>query len=696
MKTAIKFYIAVVAVLVLCLTLNKESSGQTPAKESVNEKIAGNILLKVKAYENRIVLRWAINHSAVWLLVNDLGIKIDRIILDENNKPLSKTWETISQIPVKPLGKPSYQTLALKNQSNNSLLLGAEALFGNASIKAPGIKNQSELMDAGMEFENKYTMAMLAADMDTLTANALGQRYTDRLQVNEKYKYAYRLYLSTKAPNIFSVDTAFYMVPGSSKAEKPAPRNVQAKNKDKAIHILIPNDGVYNTFTSYNIERGTDGRHFSRINDKPLVFNRLDSSSMFLFVDSVVNHKKYYYRVNGIDAFADTSYYAPTVSGMAQNFTAPPKGYLSAVVLNGKKVKLNWIQEKYEQRPIAGFIIRKGAAMDALDKYITEKMLPASQNEFIDEKTNLVAGAYYQVLAVDTSGNYTGSNVQFVFAYDSIPPIPPIGLKATVDTTGIVKLQWNRDSNDNIQGYRIFTSNRKTASFSPISSDFVRDTLFTDTLDKSILNKEVYYRIVAVDGNNNHSAFSDIVTAIRPKLVKTPSPVIKDYSVSNGSVTLTWALPSARDRKSTKILRRLAQDTVWNTIADVPLRILSYKDSLLQESSNYEYAVVVIDENNKWSEISFPLQVFVYATDSAIPEQFSVITRDNKTTLSWNKPKKGEVAYYVIYKDGGNGLTQLEATDGKFTEFTDTGPAAKYGIKAVFKNNKTSAMVVSR
>ena len=114
------------------------------------------------------------------------------------------------------------------------------------------------------------------------------------------------------------------------------------------------------------------------------------------------------------------------------------------------------------------------------------------------------------------------------------------------------------------------------------------------------------------------------------------------------------------------------------------------------ESSNYEYAVVVTDENNKWSEISFPLQVFVYATDSAVPEQFSVITRDNKTTLSWNKPKKGEVAYYVIYKDSGNGLTQLEAADGKLTVFTDAGAATKYGIKAVFKNNKTSAMVVSR
>lgn len=696
MKITIESFRVIIISLLLCITINIKTKAQVVQAKAADEKIIGNILLKVKTYDNRIVLRWAINHSGVWLLANKLGVKIDRIILDENNKPLAKGWEPILQQPIRPWGKDYFRQSVLKHQNNNSLLLAAEALFGNASIASPSTKNQSELMDASMEFDNKYTMAMLASDMDTLAANALGQRYTDRLMVNEKYKYAYRVYLSDKAPNIFVVDTAFYMVPGSSKAEKLAPRNVQAKNKDKAIHILIPNDGVYNTFTSYNIERGTDGKKFSRINDKPVVFNRLDSSSTFLFVDSVVNYKKYYYRVNGIDAFADTSYYSPTVSAMAQNLTAPPKGYLSATVLAGKKVKLNWVQDNTEQRPIAGFIIRKGKAIDVLDEYITEKMLPATRKEFIDEKVNLVAGAYYQVLAVDTSGNYAGSNVQFVFAYDSIPPLSPTGLKVAVDTTGIVKLQWNIDYNDNIQGYRIFAANHKTASFSPISSDFVRDTIFTDTLDKSVLNKEVYYRIVAVDGNNNHSPFSEIITAIRPKLVKTPSPVIKDYSVSNGGVTLSWVLPPARDSKSTKLLRRITRDTVWNTIANVPLTVLSYKDSLLQESNNYEYAVVVVDQNNKWSEISFPLQVYVYATDSAVPEQFAVMMKDNKSTLSWQKPKKGEVAYYVIYKDNGNGLTQFDSVDGKLSTFTDAGAAAKYGIKAVFKNNKTSAMVTSK
>ncbi|MHC8948601.1 fibronectin type III domain-containing protein [Sphingobacterium hungaricum] len=665
-------------------------------QDSVEEKITGTIFLKVKAYADKLVLRWGIDNSALWLVSNEVGIGIDRIILDEQNKPLLNSWTRINTIPIKPYSEEIFRQKVLADTSNHALLIAAEALFGSPSIASPSVEDQEGLENASLEFENKYTLAMLAADMDPLAADALGMRYSDAIEVNGNYKYAYRVYVDTLLPEIFEIDTAFYLLPGGMKDEIYSPRNVKTVGKDGAIHIQIPNDRFYNTFSSYNVERSEDGKHFARLNNIPIVFNQLEDAEHFIYIDSVENYRKYYYRVNGVDAFADTSYYAPTMSSIAKQQTAPPSGFLTAVVEQGKKTHLSWTQDLYEDRPIAGFIVRKGVQMDQLDDYLTTALLPANQREFVDEKPNLVEGAYYQVLAVDTAGNYSGTNVQYVFAYDSIPPLSPSGLRGVADTTGKVTLSWNLNDSDNIQGYRVFMSNQKNGSFSPITSDFVRDTVFIDSLDRSVLNKEIYYRIVAVDGNSNHSDFSEIVTVLRPKMVMTPAPVIENYQVSQGKVSFSWVLPPAKDSKKTEVLRRLANDTTWITLAQVPLTTLNHTDSTVFSSQTYEYAVRVIDENNKASEISFPLQVFVYSTENNAPQNLIVKVENEQSILSWTVPEKGEVDYYIIYKEENNNLVQYDSVDGNQNSYSDRNFGKKYGLKAVFKNQIMSIMLSSQ
>jgi hypothetical protein len=696
-RIIVKYSICVIALVygLALLHLGSSQAQTVSTTDTLEEKITGNIFLKVKAYPNKLVLRWGIDNAAIWLVANDVGIGIDRIVLDEQNKPLNNQWTKVNVQPIKPLDQDLFRQQVLADTGNNALLIAAEALFGNPSIAAPSIEDQESLKNASMEFENKYTLAMMAADMDTLSANALGMRYTDHLAVNGTYKYAYRVYIDSPLPSVFEVDTAFYLLPGSMKDEIYSPRNVKAVGKDRAIHILIPNDGLHNTYTSYNIERSEDGARFTRLNAIPIVFNRLVDAKDFIYIDSVENYKKYYYRVNGIDAFADTSYYAPVVSSLAQQQTAPPRGYLMARIEQGKNAHLSWTQETYADRPIAGFIVRKGAQMDQLNDYLTEELLPASQREYTDRNTDLVKGVYYQVLAVDTAGNYAGTNVQYVFAYDSIPPLPPTGLQGFVDSTGVVTVRWNVDYLDNIQGYRVFMSNQKSGSYSPITADFVRDSVFVDTLDRSVLNKEIYYRVVAIDGNSNHSDFSDILTVARPKMVQTPAPVIENYKVSDGTVTFSWVLPPGDDSKSVEVLRRVALDTLWSTLATLPLETLSYTDSAVEASRNYEYAVRVRDDANKASEISFPLQVFVYATARNAPGSLTVKIENEKPVLSWNAPADMEVDYYIIYKEDGNGLVQYDAVTGSEHTYTDVVAGKKYGLKAVFKNQTMSALLVS-
>lgn len=690
-----KFVYSIFLILVL-LGLHQHIQAQDTSepRDSIQETIDGKLYLKVKPYADKLVLRWGIDNSAAWLAIRETGVHIERVILDEHNQPLfSKGWERITSEPVKPWDESTFKAKGLSDTTNDALLLVGQTLFGGSSVQTDGIEDLPALEDASMEFENNFLLAFLGADMDTTAATALGVRYVDKSPVNNSYKYAYKIYPAQILPPVFQIDTAFFITHGKLKDEKYSPRYVQVKGEDEYVRIILPKDQLYNIYTSYYFERSEDGKNFVQLHKKPIIFNQLDSSLTYIFIDSIPNYKAYYYRVRGKDAFGDFSEYSPIVSGMATNQTAPPVGQLFAST-NGIQVKLNWSQSTYRDRPIAGYIIRRGKQRSDLNEYLTEKLLPPTQTEFTDTPPSLTSGVFYQVLSVDTSGNYSGTNIQYVFAYDSIPPSVPTGLRAQVDSIGKVVLSWNMDYSDYIQGYRVFVSNVRNADFSPLNSDLVRDTVFVDSLDASVLNKEVYYRIVAVDGNNNHSDFSEILTVKRPKMVKDPAPVIGSYEVKSKMVQFSWDVPSNIDIKEIRILRKPQKDSTWMTIAYLPLESREYKDESVEESQVYEYAVATCDFEGRLSNISYPLSVFVYASNKPAPENLVIKNKGETKMLTWNHPGKAKVSYYILYKDTGEGLEQFDSVEGNITEYIlgkDTGQ--RYGIRAVYNDSTKSTLV---
>ena len=685
-----KNLIRILSIFIIISSCIQILSAQDNVQKDKDEIIEGKLRLVLKPYADKIVLRWGIDNSTAWMILRQCGVKIDRIELDEFNKPLGGSWQTITPQAIKPWTSGDFQAMVSRDSLSNPIWMVGQSLFGTGSFNDVSASNLTSIEDAGLEFDNKFMLAFMAADMDPKAAEILGVRYEDKMQVKSTHKYAYKVYPAEKLPDIFKIDTAFYITKGSLKDELHSPRYFSAEGKDHQIFLTLPRDPIYNTYSTYYFERSIDGRNFAPIHSTPIAFNQLDSTSSYLFTDSVDNYTTYYYRVRGKDAFGDMSQYSNVASAMGINQNAPPNGQLYSSI-NGTEVTLRWIQEAIENRPIAGFIVRRGDKYTLLNEYLNDKLLPPTQFEFKDSPPKLTAGVYYQVLAVDTSGNYSGTNVQFVFAYDSIPPAAPVGMYAKVDTSGVVRLSWKADKADNIQGYRIFTAHSEIADFSPINSDLVRDTVFIDTLDRSVLNKKVYYKFVAIDANNNHSTFSDILVVERPKRVKTPAPVIRDYIVQQNAVTFEWNLPSADDNKSIKILRRPSKDTIWNEIADLPLTTKSYKDDSVQESRTYDYAVVVLDDLGRWSEISYPLSVYVYANEVSVVEEAKMIEKDNKKILTWKLNKKNNPEYFVLYRDIGEGLEQFESVKGEDRQIVlENEKSKKFGIRVIYGDQRKS------
>ncbi|MGI6573249.1 MAG: fibronectin type III domain-containing protein [Fermentimonas sp.] len=682
--------IIVTAALIAC-AISLVAQEQKTAAEETEGIIKASIKMMVKGYkDNRMVLRWSVDETAAWPFMQHTGVWIDYVVLDENNKYIGDSWTRLNPEPVMAWPADKLKQLVTP-QSDENLLIAAQALYGSIGADTDDT-NMGGIMEGEMAYSNIISLAMLAADRLPQAADVLGLRYEYKVDINSDYKYGYRIYPAGTHP-LFEVDTAYYLYPGGAINDVRAPSLVQARGKDGYIEIYWPKGTGRNNFTYYNVERSEDGKTFHKIHEKPLVFN-MDVINEFVYADSVQNYKTWYYRVNGIDAFGDESYWCPTVWAMGRNLTPPTPVFLSGTIdKTDGVVQLKWQTPPDED--LKGYVIRRGRSREVLDEAVTPTMLPPTTTTYTDKPDDLVEGVYYQLLAVDTALNYSYSNIPYFFVHDTIPPLPPTGLKGSIDTTGVVRLSWNLDYDDNVYAYRVFVSNNIGTSFSPASSALVEDTVFVDSISRTLTNREIYYRVLAIDGNNNQSPMSNILVLKRPKFAPSPAPVIGLFTIRDEEVSFDMSVYPDEENVAIYIFRKEVDEEKWVPIDSIPPNRTSYTDNTVEAGKTYQYMLRTKDIFNMYSHESFPLEVYVYRLAKNAPDiVFKVSLDKNTAKLNWVKPKE-PVSFYILYKDSGKGLMQYKSFNNNEFSFSETiAGKTRYGIQAVYDDNDMEERVI--
>ncbi|MBN1766119.1 MAG: carbohydrate binding domain-containing protein [Sedimentisphaerales bacterium] len=130
-----------------------------------------------------------------------------------------------------------------------------------------------------------------------------------------------------------------------------------------------------------------------------------------------------------------------------------------------------------------------------------------SSSDYID--TNVLNGVtyYYVVTAVDNSTNESGySNEDDATPVNSTPPAAPTGLTAS-DIIGSISLDWNDNSESDLDGYNVFRSTTSGSGYSQINVSLVSSS---DYIDHTVSNDITYYYVVtAVDIASNESGYSN-------------------------------------------------------------------------------------------------------------------------------------------------------------------------------------------
>ncbi len=637
---------------------------------SIHGQSRAHLRLIGAAIGDSVVLRWAVANDDAWPRANIAGYLLERTELDLKNKVVGRSLQRITPDTIRPW---SYKTLEQKvNRKDTFALLAAQCLYGKA-MRTTTVSGDliAALKEADTDLSNRHGFALIAADLSAQAADLLGWRWVDR-DIKKGHKYLYLLHCAPLAGQAMS-DTAMYMIKPEEYLPLAAP----------APPVLIGSEGHISLvwekqpqFSAYYPERSTDGVHFQRLTEKPYmewIPRERPNRDSISYVDSVgVNYKRFYYRLVGINPFAQLTPPSAVSSSMAIDRTPPPAPEdVQLENIGEQQVKLSW-RNPSGTEIVQGIVIGKTPEPSTPVVRITETLLPPGTTEFTDESAWQFGTNFYTVGLVDTAGNIGWSSLMYVVMKDAGAPLQPRGLKGSIDTSGLVKLSWSLGADYDLKGYNLYFANQADHVFIPLADTLITDTVFQYRIDLNNLTEHIYFKIKAFDYNLKESAASDVLELTKPDLVAPDAPVFDDYKVTENSVYLHWRPASSSDLAAQRLLRRNAGST-WTTLATLSLEIRAWTDTLLAAGQSWEYAIQAVDDAGLLSEPSFPVGVKIPAASkkkNVLGLKASWDEAKNQIQLNWQPDAVCD--HLLIYRaDGDNGLELWAKVPGTATSFSD-------------------------
>ncbi|MDR1527831.1 MAG: hypothetical protein LBS46_09240 [Dysgonamonadaceae bacterium] len=639
--------------------------------------------------KDSILLRWAPADKQTWDLGNRYGYLVERYTILRDGQLLEdKEPVVLTSSPQKPAPLAMWEPY----QEDKYVSVAAQCIFGEPE-PVPMV-SPSTIASKYREELNRFSMALYAADQSVLTAGLSGLYWVDKtVAANEKYLYTVHI----AAPDSIPVDTAYTFTGLSEYQPLPKPLELTARWEDKKVQLswnILYLNPIYN---SYIVEKSTDGKHYTAISENAVVQAVAENTvpEYAYRSDSLPDNRTvWYYRVKGINAFGETGPPSDSIVGHGRIPITYAPVIVNKEVINNKSVRLQWSYPDEMNQYITGFrIYRSDRPTGSKEKIFETKK--ASDREFIDKKPDMTN--YYVLSVFDEEKEKVSPLHTYAELIDSIPPHTPSGLVGQIDSLGIVRLTWRRNTDRDINGYRIFRSNHPDFEFLLISPVMVTDTVFVDSVNVNTLNKAIYYRLCAEDLRLNRSDFGNLLALKLPDKIPPVAPVVQSVEEQKKGLQITWFNSSSDDVVRHHIYRKTNNDTVFHYLTGIERQagIQSvYKDNSVQAGETYIYQVQAEDDSGWYSPFSSP--VLKKAPGEPV-EQIVLKKQENpdKIRLSWTIQSKKKVERVLIYKAINDApIRLLEYSMGN--DYTDTEMALektyRYRIKAVYEDGSSSEL----
>ncbi|HVU54781.1 MAG TPA: hypothetical protein VHD83_06985 [Puia sp.] len=639
-----------------------------------------HVRMLAKAYEDSIVVRWSPENAVGWQLGRDSGYIITRIDYTDAQHPVSSV---LSASPFKPMTLDEMK--AHLDRNDKYAAIAAQAMYGKefrmTRQEPKGFAKQAKQSHDVMNF--RYAFSMQAADFSAPVATALALRWVDKdVKKGSKYVYLITMRAGNKSYVLDSAATFLTNVKGT---QPQVPEGLEAYGFDRRVELHWHRRQMGN-FSAYFIQRSDDGgKTFKALNELPYfspdqvpgdkkdTLHRKIASLLRdhqVYIDSIPqDYRMYYYRVQGINAFAERSDWSAAVKVQGRDLTGPmPPVIDSANNLAGSRIRIHWTQ-RLVQPDLAGYYVSRANSVKGPFYPLTKSLLDKGARSFIDTAALPHQPNYYVVMAVDTAKNVSTSAAFAGYLTDTVAPAAPTGVAGTIDSNGLVHLHWAVNKEADIKGYKVYYGYNPGYEFSQLTIVPVTDNQYTDSISMQNLDRVIYYKVVAVDKSNNHSAYSVPVGLKKPLVVPPTAPVAGAVSTAGRGVTIEWIESRSRGAAGYEVFRK-GPDTLWHSVGvlhqDWNKRSLLFTDTAVRTNTDYYYAAETIDSTGSRSVRSFAVHVRHHAVDSlAVPVHLrAVADRKQHVTLSWEYQDSGDF-FFVVYRGVNNGAMDPWHSFGK-------------------------------
>jgi len=542
----------------------------------------------IRQYDDSIVFRWNTTDGSQYLELSRSILKL------EIKTSGSNSWIGIADM--QPANPDAFASIG--QHIHEQTIIAAAALKQMRTQMDNAVDDPASAIQKKQDIDFFWMNLSLAADLHPYTANKCNLRYAIT-KSKDLQDAVFRLYVQT---NTYISDT-LYLVPGSDMFRAGEIGKLEAYEKENEIELKWNSDPKY---SAYFVEKSELNGRFKRINRAPIIIPATNNIQLY-YKDSVTNYQAHSYRIYAVDMFGDPSLPSSVLKAMGRDRTPPsiPSG-LKITETSDKQLILSWdaIASNEGSKGLAiGMRHMEGHAYKPLEK----QLLPLNTNRYttpiIESESD-----YYFILQVFDTANNSSSVEAFYQLNDNTAPNAPTGLTAQSDKKGIVTIKWKSNKEKDLQGYLIYTSTHLKSEFSGIVNVPISDTFFMDTLSLKLLNKDVYYRVVAVDHRLNRSQNSESVKVLRPDTLAPVSPVFVSFQSKDTSIQLRLITSSSDDVKQNYLVRQ-QKGSKQSTIIHIQAGDTLYLDKGLKENTTYTYYMYAEDWSGNLSPKSEILEL---------------------------------------------------------------------------------------
>ncbi len=356
---------------------------------------------------------------------------------------------------------------------------------------------------------------------------------------------------------------------------------------------LVINENIHkNFYSSYFIERSTDGANFTRLNQEPYFFiapNEEDISNLdpnaeanleiaevrsAVYIDSVGDYNTtYYYRIIGTNNLGQESEPSFVVSDKALkpriNFTF----HLDTLVYDTNSDDITIFFPDYHdsiKTSLIGYQLYRSVFHDGPFDPLNTEIIPTSVTSFTDIDPMLTG--YYIAVSWDDAGHEYRTFSYLMQLPDEIPPPVPAMVSAEYTEDEKVEVSWDEVYAKDLKGYYVYFANGKNGEYNPINTSPHKKTTLEHNFNVGMEIDSIFFKVAASDNRGNISNTSEPLGIKRPGKFGAANPIIHSITPFTGGdkgMVISFSFSPDNDVKFHKLERRSASNASWMEVARI-------------------------------------------------------------------------------------------------------------------------------